>query len=104
MQVCKPHFRPLGAFALSVSLGILYYACLALWTLQYPHGPQHPSGFPVLVWMPVLLCGLAYSVSVNDPSPLALRLFRTLMASTLAPSLAFAFILFVGFVILDWRM
>lgn len=104
MNLRRPQLHPGGAFVLTLFLAALFYCCTLLVLPLGVNVLSNPEGHALLVWAPVALCGMTYSMTVADSSPLIARFFRTAAASTLAPSLAFAFTLFVGFVWFDWEM
>ena len=104
MALHRLHFRPVGAFVLALLLAGLYYCCTLVLLRFSSNMLSNPLGHALLVWAPIVLCGLTYAVTVTDSSPRLARLLRTAVASTIAPSLAFAFIAFVGLVWLDWKM
>lgn len=104
MTLRRPQFRPIGAFVLTLLLAGLYFVCTLVLLPSSVNVLSNLLGHALLVWVPIALCALTYALTVTDSSPRVARLLRTAAASTLAPSLAFAFIAFVGFVWLDWRM
>jgi hypothetical protein len=104
MNLRRPQFRPVGAFALTLLVAGLYFCCTLLLLPLRVNGLSNPSGHALLVWVPIALCGLTYSMTVADSSPRPASLLRIAAASTLAPSLAFALIVSVGFIWLDWKM
>lgn len=104
MTLRRPQFRPISAFALTLLLAVSYFCCTLLWPPFSVEALLNPLGHALLVWAPIALCGLTYWTTVADSSPRLARLLRTAAASTLAPSLAFSFIVFVGFGWLNWEM
>lgn len=104
MNLRRPRFRPIGAFGFTLLLAGLYFCCALLLVPLRVDVLSNLSGHALLVWAPIALCGLTYSLTVADSSPRLARSLRIVAASALAPSLAFAFIVFVGFVWLGWRM
>jgi len=100
----RPRFRPVGAFLLTLLLACLYFCCARVLLPSSVNVLSNLLGHALLVWVPIALCALTYAMTVTDPSPRLARLLRTAAASTLAPSLAFAFITFAGFVWLDWKI
>jgi len=103
MHLCRLRFRPLGAFALTVILVGVYFACVSL-AVSDVYAISSPLAHALLICLPVVLSGLVYAVTADDESSRAIRWFRAAVASTLAPVLAFSLIAFVGFIFLDWRM
>lgn len=104
MKQRRPRFRPIGAFGLTLLFAGLYFCCALLLFPLHVGVLSEPLGHAFLIWLPAALCGLAYSMIVFDSSPRLPRVLRTAVASTLAPSLALAFVLFVGFAWLGWKM
>lgn len=104
MNLRRPQFGPVAAFVLTLLLAGLYFCCMLVLLPSSVHVLSNLLGHALLVWVPIALCALTYAMTVTDSSPRLARLLRTTAASTLAPSLAFAFIAFVGFVWLDWKM
>lgn len=104
MTLRRPQFRPVGAFVLTLLLAGLYFCCTLVLLPSSVNVLSNLQGHVLLVWVPIALCALTYAMTVTDSSPRLARLLRTAAASTLAPSLAFAFIAFAGFVWLDWKM
>jgi hypothetical protein len=104
MTLRRPQFRPVGAFVLTLLLAVLYFCCTLVLIPSSVNMLSNLLGHALFVWVPIALCALTYAMTVTDSSARLARLFRTAAASTLAPSLAFVFIAFVGFVWLDWKM
>lgn len=104
MTLRKPQFRPVGAFVFTLLLAVLYFCCMLALLPSGANVLPNLLGHVLLVWVPIALCALTYAMTAADSSTRLARLLRTAAASTLAPSLAFAFIAFVGFVWLDWKM
>ncbi len=100
----RPQFGPFGAFVLTLLIAGLYFCCTLVLFPSNVNVLSTLLGHALLVWVPIAVCALTYAMTVTDSAPRLARLLRTAAASTLAPSLAFAFITFVGFVWLDWKM
>lgn len=104
MHIHRPRFGPLGAFALTLAAAGVYFACVGVLVAasgyELPAGP----GYTLFVCAPVVLCGLVYAVNAHDESAVAVQWFRVAAASILAPMMAGAVFVTIGFTQLGWSM